>query len=127
MLLSVRGADMAAVRTLRCTHPQIPKVFLMDIESRELSVQAFRSGARGLFCLGDSSFQLFCECIERVHHGEIFATTEQLNYLLDSICQVPFMRVVSANGDKLLVPEKNKWSLWWLMGLATATSPPSSD
>src|SRR5216684_3526701 len=108
MLLSVRGADMAAVRTLRCTHPQIPKVFLMDIESRELAVQAFRSGARGLFCLADSSFQLFCECIERVHRGEIFATTEQLNCLLDSICQVPAVRVVSASGEKLLTPREEQ-------------------
>jgi len=52
----------------------------------ELAVHAFRAGARGLFCLGDSSFQLFCECIERVHRGEIWATTQQLNYLLDSVC-----------------------------------------
>jgi len=34
--------------------------------------------------------------------GEIWATTQQLNYLLDSVCQVPSLRVVSANGDKLL-------------------------
>jgi DNA-binding NarL/FixJ family response regulator len=74
----------------------------MDIESRELATQAFRLGARGLFCLADSSFQSFCECIERVHHGEVFATTQQLNYLLDSVCQVPSLRVVSAIGETLL-------------------------
>jgi DNA-binding NarL/FixJ family response regulator len=74
----------------------------METDSHELAVQALRSGARGLFCLADSTFQLFCECIERVHRGEIFATTEQLNYLLDSICQAPFLRVVGASGEKLL-------------------------
>src|SRR6266487_2429477 len=100
--------DMAALRTLHLTHPQIPKVLLMDIESRELSIQAFRSGARGLFCLADSSFQLFCECIERVHRGEIFATTEQLNYLLESVCQVPSLRVVSASGEKLLTSREEQ-------------------
>jgi len=100
--------DMAALRTLHLTHPQIPKVLLMDIESRELSIQAFRSGARGLFCLADSSFQLFCECIERVHRGEIFATTEQLNHLLDSICQVPCLSVMSANGGKLLTSREEQ-------------------
>jgi DNA-binding NarL/FixJ family response regulator len=88
--------DMTALRTLHLTHPQIPKVCLLETESRELAVQAFRSGARGLFSLADSSFQLFCECIERVHRGEIFASTEQLNYLLDSVCQVPSLRVMSA-------------------------------
>jgi DNA-binding NarL/FixJ family response regulator len=100
--------DMTALRTLHLTHPQIPKVCLMESESRELAVQAFRSGARGLFSLADSSFQLFCECIERVHRGEIFATTEQLNYLLDSVCQVPSLRVVSASGEKLLTSREEQ-------------------
>ena len=71
-------------------------------------MHAFRADARGLFCLGDSSFQLFCECIERVHRGEIWATTQQLNYLLDSVCQVPSLRVVSANGDKLLTSREEQ-------------------
>ena len=80
----------------------------METESRELAVQAFRSGARGLFSLADSSFQLFCECIERVHRGEIFATTEQLNYLLESVCQVPSLRVVGASGEKLLTSREEQ-------------------
>ena len=65
--------DVGMVRTLHLMHPEIPKICLFDLESRQAAVQAFRSGARGLFCLGNSSFQLFCECIERVHKGEIFA------------------------------------------------------
>ena len=100
--------DMTALRTLHLIHPQIPKVCLMESENREVAVQAFRSGARGLFSLTDSSFELFCECIERVHLGEIFATAEQLNYLLDSVCQVPSLRVVSANGEKLLTSREEQ-------------------
>lgn len=96
------ATDLAMTRTLHLMHPQIPKVCLLDTESRQVAVQAFRSGARGLFCLGNSSFQLFCECIERVHRGEIFATNQQLSYLLDSVCQLPCMRVVSATGQILL-------------------------
>ena len=53
-------------------------------------------------------FQLFCECIERVHRGEIFATTEQLNYLLESVCQVPSLRVVGASGEKLLTSREEQ-------------------
>jgi DNA-binding NarL/FixJ family response regulator len=100
--------DMAALRTLHLTHPQIPKICLMETDASELAVQAFRSGARGLFCLSDSSFQVFCECIERVHRGEIFATTEQLNCLLDSVCQLPCLRVLSANGEKLLTSREEQ-------------------
>ncbi|HZR64614.1 MAG TPA: response regulator transcription factor [Terriglobales bacterium] len=100
--------DLAMFRTLHFMHPQIPKVCLMDVQSREVAVQAFRAGARGLFCLADSSFQLFCECIERVHRGEIFATNQQLSYLLDSVCQLPSMRVFGASGECLLTSREEQ-------------------
>jgi DNA-binding NarL/FixJ family response regulator len=100
--------DLGMVHTLHLMHPQIPKICLIDTESRQAAVQAFRSGARGLFCLGNSSFQLFCECIERVHKGEIFATNQQLSYLLDSVCQSPCLRVVSATGEILLTSREEQ-------------------
>src|SRR5205807_3592311 len=87
---------------------EIPKICLMETESREVTVQAFHSGARGLSSLADSSFELFCECIERVQLGEIFATAEQLNYLLESVCQVPSLRVVGASGEKLLTSREEQ-------------------
>jgi|SRR5450755_2789175 DNA-binding NarL/FixJ family response regulator len=99
-------SDMAVLRTLHLSNPQIPKIVLMATDSRELAVQSFRLGARGLFCLADSSFQRLCECIEQVHRGEIWATTQQLNYLLDSECQVSLLRVMSANGEKLLTSRR---------------------
>jgi DNA-binding NarL/FixJ family response regulator len=100
--------DLTMVRTLHLMHPQIPKICLIDADNRQTAVQAFRSGARGLFCLGNSSFQLFCECIERVHKGEIFASNQQLSYLLDSVCQSPCLRVVSATGEILLTSREEQ-------------------
>jgi len=100
--------DLAMIRTLHAMHPQVPKVCLMDTESRQVAVQAFRSGARGLLFLGNSSFQLFCDCIERVHRGEIFATNQQLSYLLDSVCQSPCLRVVGATGEILLTSREEQ-------------------
>jgi two-component system, NarL family, nitrate/nitrite response regulator NarL len=100
--------DLSPLRTLHLTHPQIPKVLLMDVETRELAVQAFRCGARGLFCLAESSFQSFCECIEQVYRGQIFASTQQLNHLLESVCQVPSLQVLSASGEKLLTSREEQ-------------------
>ena len=100
--------DMRPLRTLHLSRPRLPKVFLTEAEDRDLVVQAFRLGARGIFCLADSSFNSFCECIERVSRGEIWATTAQLNYLLDSICQVTGLRVVSVSGDKLLTSREEQ-------------------
>jgi DNA-binding NarL/FixJ family response regulator len=100
--------DMAALRTLHLTYPQIPKVFLMEVDDREVAVQAFRSGARGIFCLADSSFQVLCECIERVYRGEIGATMQQLNYLLDALCQVAPLHIASVGGVNLLTSREEQ-------------------
>src|SRR5437763_12437799 len=90
-------ADMSPLRTVHMAAGHIPKIVLLDCDSREVVVQAFRSGARGIFCLADSSFQSFCECIQKVHTGAIWASTRQLGYLLDSVCQLPTLQVLAAS------------------------------
>ena len=105
--------DLGMVHTLHLMHPQIPKICLIDTESRQAAVQAFRSGARGLFCLGNSSFQLFCECIERVHKGEIFATNQQLSYLLDIAIVTALIRAktMKKGGPGYVQPDKGSFPL----------------
>lgn len=95
-------SDMSMLRSLHISHPQVPKVALLETDDRETVVQAFRSGARGIFSFTDASFSLLCQCIAKVHQGEISASTRQLNYLLDSFCQVPGVRVVGSSGQNLL-------------------------
>ena len=104
----LKTVDLTALRTLHLTHPGIPKIFLLENNNREMTLQAFRAGARGLFTLADSSFRELCECIECVYRGEIFATTQQLNWLLQSICQVPSLRVTSSNGESLLTSREEQ-------------------
>jgi DNA-binding NarL/FixJ family response regulator len=93
---------MAILRMLQTANSQIPKIALLEKDDRETVVQAFRAGARGIFCLAASSFQLLCDCIRRVHGGDISASTQQLNFLLESICQIPALRVLGAGGENLL-------------------------
>lgn len=100
--------DLTVFRTFHLMHPEIPKICLMDRESRELSVQAFRSGARGLFSLVHSSFAMLCECIEQVRRGEVFATSQQLGYLLDSLSQVPSIHVLGVAGQTLLTSREEQ-------------------
>jgi DNA-binding NarL/FixJ family response regulator len=95
-------ADLPGLRTVHLTTPQLAKIVLLDGDNRDAVVQAFRSGARGIFCLADSSFAALCECIQRVNRGEIWASGRQLGYLLDSVCQTPLLQVLTAAGEKLL-------------------------
>jgi len=100
-----------AVMTLRrfhLSHPEIPKVLLVDACDRDLVVSAFRSGARGIFSITDSNLRLLCKCLLRVAAGQIWASTEHLNSLMELISEVPSLRVLNAGGRPLLTPREEQ-------------------
>lgn len=96
------------LRRFHRSHPEIPKLLLTESADRELIVSAFRSGARGIFCLTDASVRLLCKCILRIAAGQIWANTEQLNYLIDLISEVPSLRVINTSGKNLLTPREEQ-------------------
>jgi DNA-binding NarL/FixJ family response regulator len=83
-------------------------VLLLEEFNRELAVNAFRSGARGLFSFAASPFRSLCKCIQVVHRGEIWASTQQIEYLVDLVAQVPSLRVVNAQGNTLITPREEQ-------------------
>lgn len=100
--------DMALVRRIHLAHPAVAKILLIDANDRNLVVNAFRSGARGLFCFPDYPFRLLCKCIHSVHRGEVWANNEQLHYLLEAIAEVPSLPVVNSNGKNLLTAREEQ-------------------
>ena len=63
--------QMASTRRVHLSHPAVAKVLLVESYDRDLVVSAFRSGARGIFCISDTHFRLLCRCIQRVAGGQI--------------------------------------------------------
>jgi DNA-binding NarL/FixJ family response regulator len=102
------ASQMAAIRHLHLSHPEMPKVLLMESYDREIVIAAFRSGARGIFCLTNTHFRLLCRCIQRVADGQIWANTEQLNFLLDMVAEVPTARVLNSRGLQILTPREEQ-------------------
>jgi DNA-binding NarL/FixJ family response regulator len=100
--------DMALVRRIHLAHPAVAKILLIDANDRNLVVNAFRSGARGLFCFPDYPFRLLCKCIHSVHRGEVWANNEQLHYPLEAIAEVPSLPVVNSNGKNLLTAREEQ-------------------
>ena len=96
------------LRGFHFSHPQIRKVLLVDSSDRELVTNAFRSGARGVFTLTDSNLRLLCKCLTKVAEGQIWANTEQLNYLMEIVSEVPSLRVLNAAGTSLLTPREEQ-------------------
>jgi len=100
--------DLAIVRRLHLAHPEIAQVLLLNSPNRDSVVNAFRSGAKGLFCFSDHPFRLLCKCIHSVHNGQIWVNNDQLQYLIEVITQVPSLRVVNTRGLKLLTPREEQ-------------------
>ncbi len=102
------ASQMAAMRRVHFSHPAVAKVLLVESYDRELVVSAFRSGARGIFCISDAHFRLLCRCIQRVAGGQIWANTEQMTFLLDLVSEVPSLRVVNSRGREILTPREEQ-------------------
>jgi DNA-binding NarL/FixJ family response regulator len=102
------GTQMGTIRQIHLSHPDVAKILLAESYDRELVVGAFRSGARGIFCLTNTHFGLLCRCIQRVAEGQIWANSEQLHYLLDLVSELPSLRVVDSQGWQLLTPREEQ-------------------
>ena len=74
---------------------------LLDASERTPIIEAFRCGARGVFCRTEP-LKLLAKSIRCVHEGQIWASSSELQFLLEAIAEPVPMSFVSANGDALL-------------------------
>lgn len=100
--------DMSSVRRVHLAHSEVRKIVLLESYDREVVVNAFRSGARGLFCFSEHPFRLLCKCIHCVHRGQIWLSGEQLEYLIEVVTHVPSLRAVNSKGMKLLTAREEQ-------------------
>lgn len=102
----VVSLQLEAIRQVHLAHPQVAKVLMTETYDRELVIGSFRAGVRGIFCLANTHFRLLCRCIQRVADGQVWANTEQMNFLLDIVSEVPSMSVINSTGGQMLTPRE---------------------
>jgi DNA-binding NarL/FixJ family response regulator len=95
-------SGLSVLQEIHSQYPAMRLVLLIDRVEPEVVVQAFRTGARGVFSRTESHFKWLCKCVLCVHKGQIWASTQQLEFLLDAMAQAPLLRVVDAEGANLL-------------------------
>ena len=95
-------SGLAIFPQLREQYPDVRRVLMIDHPEPELVLEAFRAGARGIFTCYESQFDALCKCISCVHGGQVWASAEQLNYLVDALTQAHTLRLVNAKGFDLL-------------------------
>ncbi len=81
--------------------PETRVIMLLDSSERAPVVDAFRAGARGVFCRTES-LKLLAKSILCVHQGQIWANSTELQYVLEAMSEPVPMKFLSASGDQLL-------------------------
>ena len=110
LLLSARLQDPATemlglLRKVRANCPS-PAIVLSEACGKETITEVFRAGARGFFDRSNYDPLPLCLCIQRVAEGQIWATSEELGFVLDAFSETALMHVFQANGIELLTPRE---------------------
>jgi DNA-binding NarL/FixJ family response regulator len=96
---ALKGFEL--LKTLRLSSPECRTIMLLDAPRRDLVVQCFRWGARGVFCRCDS-LKLLPKCVRSVHEKQIWASAEMLVYVVEALAEAPITNLLSAEGESLL-------------------------
>lgn len=92
------GYDL--VREIRSQSPATRVIVLLDVSERASIVEAFRAGAQGVFCRTEP-FRLLAKCIQCVHQGQVWASSSELQYVLEALTRPTFAKFQTHGGSLL--------------------------
>jgi DNA-binding NarL/FixJ family response regulator len=95
------GKGLLLASELHLKLPETRSVILLDRADHQAVVDAFRAGARGVVSRG-AGMSALPKCVHRVNQGQVWASSEELAYLLDTLTQTPPGRTLTDNCCKLL-------------------------
>lgn len=90
-----------ALREMRASGLSVHSIVVLDKDEPEQVVEAFAAGAEGVVCSTDP-FKALCKCIRSVEAGQIWASNQELHWVLKALAERRPVRVVSALGNPLL-------------------------
>jgi two-component system nitrate/nitrite response regulator NarL len=115
-LEGIPGRGFEVLRDLQAAVPEIRTVILLDFGERDLVVEAFRSGARGVFCRSDS-LTMLNKCVHKVYDGQLWVSSTHLEFLLDALSDAPTTGLVDTQGTALLSKREEDVVRWLAEGL----------
>jgi two-component system nitrate/nitrite response regulator NarL len=104
---------------LQMLSPKTTAIMLIPDSDRDLVVDAFRGGAKGVFCRLQS-IKLLPKCIRTVHEGQIWADTRNLAFILEFLTQLKPLRLIKPGGGMTrLTPRESEVVHLLAEGLST--------
>jgi DNA-binding NarL/FixJ family response regulator len=95
-------AGLNILGQLLAEDPRLCTILILDKIDRDLVISAFRAGARGSFSRAGSLEDLG-KCIYQVRNGQIWASSAELQYVLEALATaVPLRGAIDVSGNTLL-------------------------
>lgn len=95
------SSGITVARELHAAHEEARVLMLVDTLERGVVADAFRAAALGVFPR-DGAFEDLYKGIQKVNTGQIWASNEQLQYLVESIADASSGAITDAKGNTLL-------------------------
>lgn len=95
-------SPLTILNTIHSVSPSTRGIVLSSDLAREDVVSYFQAQARGILPAELTDFETLCKCIYSVNEGQIWASSKQLNYLIESLSGAKPLQIVNAEGEAVL-------------------------
>jgi DNA-binding NarL/FixJ family response regulator len=94
-------AGFRVLREMKAYRLKTRAVILLEAHKRELVIDAFRNGAHGVV-FRDESLETLSKCLHAVHQGQIWADSQNLNFVVDALGESRSINLQDARGTQIL-------------------------
>ena len=94
-------AGFKVLRELRVSRHSTPVIMLLDRSDQDVVVHAFSAGAKGVLFRTDG-FSVVCKGILSVHAGQIWASSGQVQFIVEALAERGPLSVLDVKGRPLL-------------------------
>jgi DNA-binding NarL/FixJ family response regulator len=95
------------LRELRAAGTTTRSILLLDSHEPEQVIEAFSAGAKGVVCKTDP-LEVLCKSIQCVNAGQVWANSQELEWILEALTKREPVHVVSAIGMPLLTARQEQ-------------------
>jgi DNA-binding NarL/FixJ family response regulator len=94
-------AGFKVLRELRVSRHPTTVIMLLDRSEQDVVLHAFSAGAKGVLSTTEG-FSVVCKCIRCVHAGQIWASSAQMQFIVEALAERGPLSVLDVKGRPLL-------------------------